>query len=319
MVSDFINHLEKAGRYNIDLFHKFTNLAGHKHCILREKPRYINSCGFLMDLAIPRVMGIINVTPDSFYTGSRLNSESDIIARAVKMAEEGADIIDVGGYSSRPGAVPVSEEEERQRVVGAIKSIKRELPASIISVDTFRAEIAREAVLEHGAGIINDVSGGEADPLMFGVVEKLNVPYILMHMQGTPATMQVNPQYDDVVADILRWFSAKIYRLKSAGVKDIIIDPGFGFGKTKQHNFEMLRRFGEFSVAGLPVMAGLSRKSMIWRTFGTSADEALNGTTALNMLALLKGADILRVHDVKEAVETVILFREMGRAQEPSE
>jgi len=286
---------------------------------LSERPQYINSGGYLIDFATPRVMGIINITPDSFYSGSRLNSEKDIIARAVKMVEEGADIIDVGGYSTRPGAVPVSEEEERQRVVAAINSIKRELPASIISIDTFRAEIAREAVLDCGAGIINDVSGGEADPLMFEIVAKLNVPYVLMHMQGTPATMQDNPHYDDVVADILRWFGAKIFMLKSAGVKDIIIDPGFGFGKTRQHNFEMLRRLGEFSVAGLPVMAGLSRKSMIWRTFGTSAAEALNGTTALNMLALLNGADILRVHDVKEAVETVMLFSELRRSQDVPE
>jgi len=311
MVSYFINHLGKAGSLNIDLLFKIINLADLKQAVLNNKPYYINTGGLLIDLACPRVMGIINITPDSFYAGSRLITENEIIARAVKMREEGADILDVGGYSTRPGSHAVSEEEERRRVISAIKLIRQELPDSIISVDTFRAEIAREAVLESGASIINDVSGGEADPLMFPLVEELNVPYILMHMQGTPATMQDDPQYDDVVADILRWFGARIARLKSAGVKDIIIDPGFGFGKTRQHNFEMLSRLNEFSVAGLPLMAGLSRKSMIWKTLGVTASEALNGTTALNMIALCKGADILRVHDVKEAVETVKLFREL--------
>jgi len=311
MVSDFINHLGKAGLFNIGLFHKITNLADLNQAVLNNKQQYINSGGYLIDLSIPIVMGIINITPDSFYSGSRKNSEKDIIDTAVKMHADGAAILDVGAYSTRPGAASVTAEEERSRLIGAIRVIRKELPDSIISADTFRAEIAREAVLEHGAAMINDVSGGEADPLMFQVVEKLNVPYILMHMQGTPATMQDNPVYDDVVADILRWFGAKISSLKSAGVKDIIIDPGFGFGKTKQHNFEMLSRLNEFSVAGLPLMAGLSRKSMIWKTFGVTAAEALNGTTALNMIALRNGADILRVHDVKEAVETVMLFREL--------
>lgn len=275
------------------------------------KPRYINAGGKLIDLGTPRVMGIINITPDSFFKGSRYTSDEDIMRVAVKMLDEGADILDIGGYSSRPGAADISGEEEGKRVFNAIKLLVRELPDTIISVDTFRADIAMEAIAGCGAHIINDISGGDADSDMFPVVEKLNVPYIMMHMQGDPRTMQANPVYDDVVADILKWFGARIYRLQSAGVKDIIIDPGFGFGKTAEHNFEILRRLGDFSIAGLPVLAGLSRKSMIWKTLGIKADEALNGTTALNIVALTNGADILRVHDVKEAVQTIKLFKKL--------
>jgi dihydropteroate synthase len=264
-----------------------------------------------MDLSIPKVMGIINVTPDSFYKGSRYNSDSEILKAAVKMIEDGADIIDVGGYSSRPGAKDITEEEESSRVLGAIRLISREIPSAIISVDTFRADLAQKAVSECGAHIINDISGGEADSNMFPVVEKLNVPYIMMHMNGNPGTMQNNPDYDDVVADLLRWFGERIFRLRSSGVKDIILDPGFGFGKTAEHNFEMLRRLNDFSVAGLPLMVGISRKSMIWRTLSVTADNALNGTSVLNTVALLNGADILRVHDVKEAVEAVKLISKL--------
>jgi len=278
---------------------------------MNRKNRFINAGGRLLDLGIPRVMGILNVTPDSFYSGSRYAGEAEIIGAAQKMVEEGADIVDIGGYSSRPGADDVSAAEEGRRVFKAIRLVVNELPGTIISVDTFRAEVAREAVEKYGAAMINDISGGEADPGMFGVIEHLNVPYVLMHMRGTPKTMQDNPVYDDVVADILRWFGKKIVRLHSSGVKDIIIDPGFGFGKTREHNFEILQRLSEFSIAGLPVLAGLSRKSMIWKTLGISAGEALNGTTALNMAALIGGADILRVHDVKEAVEVVKLFRRL--------
>jgi len=275
---------------------------------LREKPRYINAGGTLLDLEIPKVMGILNITPDSFYKGSRYNTEEDILRAAVRMMEEGADILDIGGYSSRPGAADISQEEEGKRVLKAINLISRELPKAIISIDTFRADVAREAIIESGAHMINDISGGDADSEMFSVVEKLNVPYIMMHMKGDPLTMQDNPVYDDVVADILKWFGEKIFRLQSAGVKDIIIDPGFGFGKTFDHNFELLRRLGDFSIAGLPLLVGVSRKSMIWKTLKITADEALNGTTALNAIALSNGADILRVHDVKEAVQTVQLF-----------
>lgn len=276
-----------------------------------EKPKFINVRGNLLDLTVPRVMGIINVTPDSFYKGSRYNTDSEIVKAAFDMVIEGADILDVGGYSSRPGAGDIPAEEERARVINAVKLINREMPDAVISVDTFRSEIAKEAVYEYGAGIINDISGGEADPAMFSVIESLNVPYILMHMQGTPETMQTAPLYDDVVADILRWFSEKIFRLKSLGISDIIIDPGFGFGKTISHGFELLRKLGDFSVTGLPLLVGLSRKSIIWKTLDISSEEALNGTTVLNTAALLNGADILRVHDVREAVQAVKLVEKM--------
>jgi dihydropteroate synthase len=278
---------------------------------LPEKPKFINVRGNLLDLSVPRVMGIINVTPDSFYKGSRFTAGQEIVKAAFSMVIDGADIIDIGGYSSRPGAANVPLEEERKRVISAIKLITREMPDAVISVDTFRSEIAKEAVYDCGAGIINDISGGEADPAMFNVIESLNVPYILMHMQGKPENMQAAPVYVDVVADILRWFSEKIFRLKSIGIRDIMIDPGFGFGKTISHNFELLRRLGDFSVTGLPVVAGLSRKSMIWKTLDISAEEALNGTTVLNTAALLNGADILRVHDVREAVQAIKLVEQI--------
>ena len=280
-----------------------------------EKPRYINAGGKLIDLETPKVMGILNITPDSFYKGSRYNSNEEILRTAIRMMEDGADMIDVGGYSSRPGASDISEEEEGSRVIKAIRLIMREMPKAVISVDTFRADIAREAVTGCGAQMINDISGGEGDKRMFSLIEELNVPYIMMHMKGDPRSMQVHPVYDDVVADILKWFGDRIFRLKSAGVKDIIIDPGFGFGKTVEHNFDLLRRLGDFSIAGLPVLIGVSRKSMIWKTLGITADEALNGTTVLNAVALCNGADILRVHDVKEAVQTVRLLNNIMKSK----
>jgi dihydropteroate synthase len=280
---------------------------------LLEKPRYINTGGTLLDLEIPRVMGILNITPDSFYGGSRYNSEREIVAAASGMLDEGADILDVGGYSSRPGASHISEEEEGRRVINAIKLLIKQFPAAIISVDTFRSQIAREAVLGAGAKIINDISGGDSDSNMFRTVEELNVPYIMMHMKGDPSTMQKNPVYDDIVADILKYFAEKIFILRSAGVKDIIIDPGFGFGKTTGHNFELLSRLSDLQVTGLPLMVGISRKSMIWKTLEITANEALNGTTALHAIALMKGADILRVHDVKEAVQAVRLVSKLKK------
>ena len=276
-----------------------------------EKPRYINAGGRLLDLEIPKVMGIINITPDSFYKGSRFITDEEILGTATMMLEDGADILDVGGYSSRPGATDISVDEESNRVLKAVKLIYRKFPEAIISVDTFRADIAMEAVEECGAKMINDISGGDSDKRMFSVVEKLNVPYILMHMKGDPRTMQNKPVYEDIVADILKWFGERIFKLKSAGLKDIIIDPGFGFGKTIDHNFELLQQLGDFSIAGLPVLVGISRKSMIWKTLDISVDEALNGTTALNAIAIFNGADILRVHDVKEAVQTVRLINKI--------
>ena len=218
-------------------------------------------------------------------------------------------------------APDIPSEEERRRVLGAIKLISREYPGAVISIDTFRADIAAEAVEECGAHIVNDISGGEADAQMFRVLQRLNVPYVLMHMKGDPRTMQDNPVYDDVVADVLRWFGERIFRLRSAGIKDIILDPGFGFGKTIDQNFELLRRLNDLSVAGLPLLAGFSRKSMIWKTLGIKADDALTGTTALNAVALLKGADIIRVHDVREAVQTVHLISKLKeiRGNDPAD
>jgi len=295
---------------NLPALIKSLNSANKKNA-LTDKPKYINVGGKLLDLEIPKVMGILNITPDSFYKHSRFNTDEEILKAAVKMMEEGADILDVGGYSSRPEAVNITQEEEGKRVLRAIKLIRRELPEAIISIDTFRADLAKEAVVECGAHIVNDISGGDADTEMFSVIEKLNVPYIMMHMKGDPLTMQKNPVYKDVVADILSWFGERIFRLQSVGVKDIIIDPGFGFGKTADHNFDLLRRLSDFSIAGLPLMVGVSRKSMVWKTLEISADEALNGTTALNAIALVNGADILRVHDVKEAVQTIKLIKKL--------
>jgi dihydropteroate synthase len=273
-----------------------------------SKPKYINVKGQLIDLEVPRVMGILNITPDSFYKGSRYKDEKEIIAAAQRMLEEGADFLDIGGYSSRPGADNISVEEEKRRVLTAVRYVSKEFPQAIISIDTFRAEVARKAVCDCGAHIVNDISGGDADPEMAELISELNVPYIIMHMRGNPQTMQNNPVYEDVVSDILMWFGKKTVSLMASGVKDIIIDPGFGFGKNMIHNFEILRRLGEFRIAGLPIMVGLSRKAMIWKTLDSKPGEALNGTSVLNAVALMNGADILRVHDVKEAVETAKLI-----------
>lgn len=271
----------------------------------------INVKGRLMDLASPRVMGIINITDNSFFAGSRYVDDKDILAVAAGMLEEGADILDIGGCSTRPGSEEVPEQQERERVCRATDLIISRFPDAVISVDTYRASVAEAAIVKYGAAIINDISGGVMDEAMFPLVARLNVPYILMHMQGTPQTMQENPVYNDVVADILSWFGKRLKPLKEAGVKDIILDPGFGFGKNADHNFEMLQRFREFHVAGLSLLAGLSRKSLVWKTLGITPDLALNGTTALNMAALIGGASILRVHDVREARQTVTLFEKI--------
>jgi dihydropteroate synthase len=296
----------------IAVYNNFINFGKNKIDLL-TKPRYINAGGKLIDLEIPKVMGILNITPDSFYGGSRYNTDAEIINVAGRMLDEGAAMLDVGGYSSRPGAEQISLEEESTRVIRAIKLILREYPDSVISVDTFRSDIALEAVLEAGALMINDISGGDADSRMYSVVGRLNVPYIMMHMKGDPTTMQKNAVYDDLVADILKYFGDRIFRLRSAGVKDIIIDPGFGFAKTIDHNFELMSRLDDLQITGLPLLVGISRKSMIWKTLGITADEALNGTTAMHALALLKGADILRVHDVREAVQAVRLVAKLKR------
>lgn len=259
----------------------------------------------------PQVMGIVNVTTDSFYHKSRHSSAEETVMTVARMIDEGADIIDVGGLSTRPGAIAIPEESEREKVTATLKLLRREFPHAVLSVDTYRSSVARDAYYEAGADMINDISGGTMDEAMIPLIIKLNIPYVMMHIRGTPATMQKNPVYDDVVTDILLWFGSRLPLLLEAGVKDIIIDPGIGFGKSSEHNFSIVNRLSEFGVLRLPVMVGVSRKSMIWRTLECTADDALNGTTALNMAALMNGADILRVHDVAEAVQTVRLFEKM--------
>lgn len=267
----------------------------------------LNIRGRLLSFSEPVVMGIINATPDSFYSGSRTPDAPDIEKRALSMLEQGATMLDVGGYSTRPGAPEVSADEEFSRLARALETIRKAAPEAIVSIDTFRADVARKCVEQFGADIINDVAGGTLDPGMAETVAELHVPYVLMHMRGTPATMQTLTDYDDVTADIIRDLAFKADALRSLGVADIIIDPGFGFAKTVAQNFRLLRELGEFRRMGMPVLAGLSRKSMIWRALGTSPADALNGTSVLNTIALLNGADILRVHDVAEAVEAVKL------------
>jgi dihydropteroate synthase len=267
----------------------------------------LNIHGRLIDLNIPRVMGILNVTPDSFYDGGRYMSEGALIGQTEKMLTEGADFIDVGGYSSRPGASEIPEAEEKQRVVQSVSSILKRFPGTIISVDTFRSTVAEAAVGE-GAQMINDISGGALDEAMFRTVARLKVPYILMHMKGNPQTMKDEAQYADIMKEVLDYFHRRIFALQQLEVTDIIIDPGFGFAKNIAQNFQLLGNLEKFSLLGKPMLVGLSRKSMIWKTLDIDATAGLNGTTALNTMALLKGADILRVHDVKEAREAVKLF-----------
>ena len=270
----------------------------------------LNVRGTLLDLSTPKVMGILNVTPDSFYDGGKFTGEKPVLNQVKKMLDEGASFIDVGGYSSRPGAAEISEEEEAVRVVPTIQFIIKHFPQCIISIDTFRSSTAIKAV-EAGASIINDISGGEQDPRMFETVASLDVPYILMHMRGTARTMTTLTAYSNLLKDITDYFHTKIYRLHQLGAKDIIIDPGFGFAKTAEQSFELLHHLDYFKILGQPILAGISRKSMIWKTLNTSTEGALNGTTALNAVALMKGASILRVHDVKEAVECIRLIEKV--------
>jgi dihydropteroate synthase len=267
----------------------------------------LNINGRLINLDIPRVMGIINITPDSFYSGSRANTETQVLRQAEKMLAEGADLIDVGGYSTRPGAEAISTTEETDRVLHAIRAIVKQFPAAAISVDTFRSSVARAAVSE-GAGMINDISGGELDPAMFQTVAGLKVPYILMHMRGDPQTMAGLAVYDDLLQEIIRYFHEKLFTLSSLGVKDILIDPGFGFAKTREQNFQLLNQLADLQITGRPIIAGLSRKSMVWKTLAIKPEEALNGTSVLHAVALLNGASLLRVHDVKECAEVIKLI-----------
>ncbi len=270
----------------------------------------LNVGGRLVDFATPKVMGILNITPDSFFEGSRIDSIQQALKTVENMFEEGADFIDVGAYSSRPGAVDVSENEEISRLLPIVEAIIKEFPQALISVDTFRSKVAEAAVLE-GASIINDISAGDLDVNMIETVARLKVPYIVMHMKGTPQTMKGLAQYDNIVTDVMKYLLNKIEQLKKAGIVDYILDPGFGFAKTIDHNYELLNQFELFKSLGAPVLAGLSRKSMIWKVLGIENKDALNGTTVLNTIALMKGADILRVHDVKPAVEAVTLVKKM--------
>jgi dihydropteroate synthase len=269
----------------------------------------LNVNGELIDLRCPQIMGILNVTPDSFYDGGRYVEPAKIVGQAEKMLSEGADFLDIGGYSSRPGAYDITEDEEMERVVTAVRLVKREFPQARLSIDTFRSNVARAAVGE-GADIINDISGGELDKNMFTTVAALRVPYILMHMRGTPQTMNQKTDYENLLKDMTDYFHRKIEQLRELHVKDIIVDPGFGFAKTVEQNFYLLRNMNYFSILGRPLLAGLSRKSLIWRTLNITPEEALNGSTVLNTLALLQGASILRVHDVKSAKETIKLVTE---------
>ena len=280
-----------------------------------KTPLFINVNGKLMDLSQPQVMGILNVTPDSFYAGSRGVAEPDIIDRLRQMTDEGASIIDIGAYSSRPDADDVSTEEEMARLRHALNLVRQHQPDAVVSVDTFRADVARMCVEEYGVAMVNDISAGEMDDEMYPTIARLGVPYIAMHMKGTPQTMQINPQYEHFLKEIFYFFSEKVQKLRDLGVKDIIIDPGFGFGKTIEHNYQLMNHLEEFKLFGLPLLVGISRKSMIYKLLGTTPEEALNGTTVLNTIVLQKGAHILRVHDVKAAVEAVKIVEKMKACQ----
>lgn len=276
----------------------------------------LNFRGQLVSYSQPIVMGILNVTPDSFYDGGRYYAATDAISRRVdQIIAEGAEIIDIGAYSSRPGANDVSADEEWSRLAKGLEIINKRCPEAIISVDTFRADVARKCVIEGGVAIVNDISAGTLDEQMFTTVAELGVPYVLMHMQGTPQDMQNQPQYNDVTSEVISFLSSKVLLLRQLGVKDIIIDPGFGFGKTIEHNYTLLRELNQFKIFNMPILVGISRKSMIYKPLNISPQEALNGTTVLNTLALVGGASILRVHDVKAAVEAIEIMKYYTDAQ----
>lgn len=275
--------------------------------------KYINVRGRLMDLSLPRVMGILNVTPDSFYAESRMQTDEAVEKQVRKLLDDGADIIDIGAYSSRPNADNVTPQEEMDRLRRGLGVLRRVAPDAVVSVDTFRADVASMCVEEFGVEIINDIAAGEMDKQMFATVARLGVPYIMMHMQGTPQDMQLHPHYDNLMMEVMRYFADKVHQLRSLGAKDLILDPGFGFGKTLEHNYELLSQMEELSAFGLPLLVGVSRKSMIYRLLDSTPQESLNGTTVINTIALLKGAHILRVHDVKPAVEAVRIVEAMKK------
>ena len=274
----------------------------------------INCKGNLIDVSSPKVMGILNITPDSFYDGGKYKNESDILFQTEKMLLEGATFIDVGAYSSRPGAAHISENEELSRMIPVVDLLINHFPEIIISVDTFRSKIAKETI-ENGSAMINDISGGKMDEKMFQTIADLQVPYILMHMLGTPQNMQQNPVYEDVTKEIISFFAAQIYKLHQLKVNDIIIDVGFGFGKTMQHNYEILNNLSLFKILDAPILAGISRKSMLYKPLEIKANEALNATTIANTIALLNGANILRVHDVKEAMEAIKIVNQLESSE----
>ena len=271
----------------------------------------INCKGQLIDLASPKVMGILNVTPNSFFDGGKYKTESVILSQVGKMLTDGATFIDVGAYSSKPSAQFVSEKEELNRIVPVVNLILEKFPDCLISIDTFRSEVAK-VCLENGAAIINDISAGNLDDKMLETIAKYNVPYIMMHMRGTPQTMQTMTNYDNIIKEMLFYFSQRIAEARSLGINDLIIDPGFGFAKTLEQNYEVLQKLELFEMLELPLLVGFSRKSMIYKTLHSTAEEALNGTSVLNTIALTKGAKILRVHDVKEAMECVTLFNKLN-------
>ncbi len=275
----------------------------------------INCKGDLIDLSEPKIMGILNITQDSFYDGGKYSSSADILAQVTKMIHEGADIIDFGAYSSRPGAMDISAKEEIKRLNPILSQIRNSFPDLKISIDTFRSEVAKEVVTNFNVDIINDISAGELDIKMFELISDLNIPYIMMHMSGSPQSMQNNPQYENVVKSVMTYFEEKISKLKLLGVKDIIIDPGFGFGKTIEHNYQLMSYLYDFRIFELPILVGVSRKSMIYKVLDATAEEALNGTSILNTIALINGANILRVHDVKEAKEAIRLTTKLLNAK----
>jgi dihydropteroate synthase len=271
----------------------------------------INCKGLLVDLSTPKVMGILNVTPNSFFDGGKYKNEIEILSQVEKMLLDGATFIDIGAYSSKPNAEFVSEQEEISRIVPVVDLVLKHFPGTIISIDTFRSEVAKTSI-ESGAAIINDISAGNLDDKMLEIIAKFNVPYIMMHMRGNPQTMQTLTEYDDIVKEMLFYFSEKVAMARSFGINDLIIDPGFGFSKTIAQNYEVFQKMELFNMLELPLLVGISRKSMIYKTLETTIENSLNGTTVLNTLALTKGAKILRVHDVKEAMECVTLFNKIN-------
>ncbi len=278
-----------------------------------KQPQYINLNGMLMDLSTPRVMGILNLTPDSFFGGSRMQTAEQVVGRIEQLRNEGADMVDVGACSTRPGAQQPSLQEEMERLRKGLSLVREVWPEAVLSVDTYRSQVARMCVEEFGVAIVNDISAGQMDEEMFPTIAQLGVPYVMTHMQGTPETMQQHPHYQHILKEVCLFFAKRIDALRKLGAKDIILDPGFGFGKTLEHNYQLLANLHELNLFDLPLLVGVSRKSMVYKLLETTPDEALNGTTSLHTIALLKGANILRVHDVKEARQAVTI---VGKLEE---